>query len=131
MKDNGFLIVGRTRNANDVNNFDFQIIRTKSDGDTIWTKRFGNKTNEWLQRIVSYKDDEFIVQGTIGFANENQQTFIAKFDINGEIKDSLRFQEISNIVYSPLNYYVKIQNGGVGKVSITSIQPSELFMNEK
>ena len=125
--DNGFLIVGRTMNINRLNDIDCQIIRTNSSGDTLWTKRFGDLTNDWLDRVVSYNQDEFIIQGTSGLPNENPKSLLFKINNNGQIIDSVRTQQFPLIVYSPLKYYIKAQNVDSAHVSLSKIDIDKLF----
>jgi len=125
--DNGYLIVGRTRNANSLNDMDCQIIRTNLKGDTVWTKRFGDSTNDWLDRVVSYNQNEFIIQGTSGYPNENPKSLLFKIDYNGKILDSIKTQQFPVIVYSPLKYYIKAQNVDTAHVILSKIVEDKLF----
>ena len=128
LADNGFLIVGRTPNTQSPsNNIDCQIIRTNSNGDTLWTKRFGDSTNDWLGKIVSYNQDEFIIQGTSGYPNENPKSLLFKINNKGLIMDSIRMQQFPLIVYSPLKYYIKAQNVDTAHVSLSKVGPDKLF----
>jgi len=125
--DKGFLIVGRTRNTTGLNDMDCQIIRTNSSGDTLWTKRFGDSTNDWLDRVVSYNQDEFVIQGTSGYTNENPKSLLYKISNNGQIIDSIKTQQFPVLVYSPLKYYIKAQNMDTAHVSLSKINKDQLF----
>jgi hypothetical protein len=128
LADNGFLIVGRTANNLSQNsNIDCQIIRTNSSGDTLWTKRFGDSTNDWLDRVVSYNQTEFIIQGTSGFPNDNPKSLLFKISNKGEVLDSVRTKQFPLMVYSPLKYYIKAQNVDADHIGLFKISADKLF----
>jgi len=128
LADNGFLIVGRAPNTLSLNNnIDCQIIRTNSSGDTLWTKRFGDSTNDWLGKIVSYNQNEFIIQGTSGYPNENPKSLLFKINNKGQIMDSIRTQQFPLIVYSPLKYYIKAQSINSDHIGLFKINSDKLF----
>ena len=128
LADNGFLIVGRAPNTLSLkNNIDCQIIRTNSSGDTLWTKRFGDATNDWLGKIVSYNQNEFIIQGTSGYPNENPKSILFKINNKGQIIDSIRTTQFPLIVYSPLKYYIKAQSVNSDHIGLYKINSDKLF----
>jgi len=127
LKDNGFIIAGRTRNINSLYDIDCQIIRTNSSGDTIWTKRFGVSNNDWLESVISHNQSELIIQGNSGFPNENPKVLLFKINYEGQILDSIRTQQFSKLVYSRLEYYVKIQHVDSAHVSLSRIDEDKLF----
>ena len=127
LQDKGFLIIGRTRNISQINDLDCQIIRTNFAGDTLWTKRFGNSSNEWLDRFISTTQNEFIVQGTSGFPNENQKSMLVRFNAAGQILDSIRTEKFNMLVYSPSKYYIKVQSPDTAHIAFQKIAAGRLF----
>ena len=127
LQDLGFLIIGRTRNISQINDLDCQIIRTNAAGDTLWTKRFGNSTNEWLDRFISTKQNEFIVQGTSGFPTENPKSLLVRFNANGQILDSIRTAKFNMLLYSPSKFYIKVQNPDTAHITFQKIEAGRLF----
>jgi hypothetical protein len=128
LQDKSFLIIGRTRNVNQLSDFDCKIIRTDVKGDTLWTKRFGNSTNEWLDRIVSSDQNEFVIQGSSGFPNEIQKSILLKINLDGQILDSCRVNKFPMILYSPLKYYVKVQSIDTAHINFAVINKYRLFV---
>ncbi len=128
LQDNGFLIIGRTRNLNQLTDLDCQIIRTDFKGDTLWTKRFGNSTNEWLDRIVSSDQNEFVIQGTSGFPNEIQKSILLKINLDGQILDSCRVDKFPMMLYSPLKNYVKVQSIDTAHINFFVVYQDKLFV---
>jgi len=127
LNDKGFLIVGRTTKSNVLYNIDCQLIRTTDSGDTIWTKRFGDSTNDWLDRIVSNNENELVIQGTSGFPMENPRSIIIKINKDGTILDSIKTENIPLIVFTPLKYYIKVQKTDSDHISLSSMDITKLF----
>jgi hypothetical protein len=127
LQDEGFLIIGRTRNFNQLNDMDCQIIRTTSNGDTLWTKRFGDSSNDWLDHFISFKENEFVLQGSSGFPNEDQKSILIRINSDGQILDSIRTEEFQMMLYSPLNFYIKVQRKDQDHINFTKIEPENLF----
>ena len=129
LNENGFLIIGRSlRYINNRNDFDFHAIRTNTNGDTIWTRTFGTSKNEWLDRFVSSNQNEFVIQGSIGFPDENQASFLVKLDSDGQILDSISTEKFSILLYSPLKYYIKVQSVDSAHVNFSTIEEDKLFL---
>lgn len=127
LADDGFLIIGRTGRASNPNIVDCQMIRTSSSGDTIWTKRFGYSTNSWLDRIISNDQNEIIIQGSIGFPNENQKSTLIKINANGQMLDSVTVNKFEMIVHSPLDYYIKVISKDSEHTELAKIYIGNLF----
>jgi hypothetical protein len=125
--DDGFLIIGRTGRTFVPNIVDCQMIRTSSNGDTIWTKRFGYSTNSWLDRIISYNQNEIVIKGSIGFPNENQKSTMIKINANGQILDSVTVNKFEMMVHSPLDYYIKVISNDSAHTDLSMIYVNNLF----
>ena len=128
LNDKGFLIIGRAPKINIYNDLDFHIIRTNANGDTIWTRTFGSSKNEWLDRFVSNNQNEFVIQGSIGFPNENQASFLVRLNADGQILDSISTEKFSMMLYSPLKYYIKVQSIDSAHVKFATIEEDKLFI---
>ena len=127
--DDGFLIVGRAgRTLPQIT--DCQVIRTNEVGDTIWTKRFEHRTYSWFDQIIFNESNNFVFEGTIGFPNEIQESFLMKINSNGEVLDSLTVSKFEMIVNSPLNYYIKATKENSDHIKLTMIDSDNLFKKE-
>jgi hypothetical protein len=127
LSDKGFLIIGRTGKTFAPYNLYYQMIRTNAVGDTIWTKQFGDSTNEWLERFVSSGNNEFVLLGSIGFPNEPQKSVLFRVNSDGQILNSVEFEKFQLMVYSPLMFYIKIKNSDAEHINFTKIESGKLF----
>jgi Secretion system C-terminal sorting domain len=62
--DNGFIIAGYTQPLG-FENADIWLIKTDSNGDTLWTKTFGSEFNELAYSVQQTSDDGYIITGYI------------------------------------------------------------------
>ncbi|HXS56647.1 MAG TPA: hypothetical protein VN726_11030 [Hanamia sp.] len=131
LPDGGFLMVGR---AGDGSSYppiiNCQIIRTDAKGDTSWTKRFGYSADSWLDRFVSENQNEFVVQGSIGFATDSlQKRVLLKINSGGEILKSKTLDNLLLLVYSPLTGYVKAEPGAPHGIKLSVIYREDDLFN--
>jgi hypothetical protein len=127
LTDNGFLIIGRTGKTFVPNVINCQIIRTSATGDTIWTKRFGGSTNNWLDHFTSQDKNEFVIQGSDGFPNEIQKSILIRINTDGLILDSIKTEKFQMMLYSPLRFYIKVQSKDQDHINFTKIESENLF----
>ena len=128
LDDKGYLVAGRTGRTMVPNVVDCQIVRTDAAGDTLWTKRFGYATNNWLEHIVSSsQSNEFILQGTIGFPNEDQKSLLIKITAEGQIVDSTTVDKFQIIARTPLNVYLKARRIDETHTGLLMMEAGNLF----
>ena len=131
LDDQGFIIIGRTRKTHEPYDIDCYIIRTDFPGDTIWTKKFGGNTNEWLNSFIYSSDDEFIIQGTNGFPNDSiQQSILLDIDLNGQIINSGYMEKFEILLYNPSGYFLKACKLDENNIKLSKIPFSNLFIQE-
>ena len=84
--DNGFIIGGYTESFN-VGYFDFYMVKTNSDGDTLWTRTYGDNWQEEIYDIKETSDGGFAAIGyTHSFgAGTNPNIYFVKTDASGLI----------------------------------------------
>lgn len=99
--DGGFLIVG----DRDVGGSDYSgyIVRTDSDGDTLWTRTYGGEDSDYLTDIAIDSDSTYCICGkySLSDAGYDYATWVMKFNDNG---DSL---------WTYLNYVLGIEEKGL------------------
>ena len=62
--DGGFIIAGSTSSISALDSIDVYIVRTNSNGDTLWTKTFGGDSSESGHSIQQTNDSGFIIAGS-------------------------------------------------------------------
>lgn len=128
LKDNGFIIVGRTRNKLQPWDLNNGVIRVNDSGKIIWTRNAGKITDEWLEKIIYSSDKEFIVQGQQGFSGDiSQKSFILNMDLNGHVSDSCSFDINETLLYAPHDYFIRIKKVGDSQVRLDKIPFSQIF----
>ena len=127
VQDNGFLITGRAGRTDALNIVDCQIMRTNEAGDTLWTRRFGYDKSSWLNKIVSASNGVFVIEGTIGYPNENPKSLLLRIDLNGHIIDSITTKKIQFLAPAPNNRYILAQGRDSAHVDFKITDSDGLF----
>jgi hypothetical protein len=82
--DNGFIIAGVTESFGHMNNYvDAWLIKTDSDGDTLWTKTFGGDTHDGALSVVQTSDGCYVWTGYLDISTFNQDLWVLKTDASG------------------------------------------------
>ncbi|MGL4382105.1 MAG: hypothetical protein ACRCTA_00135, partial [Bacilli bacterium] len=144
--DGGFLITGHTigslhgNNNQDLGGYDGFVVRISSNGTHEWTKQLGTSENDYLSRIITLDNGNYLAAGYTfgnvpGYVNEgNRDIWIVLLDdkgnvlnqklIGGEEHDeliSIRKTKDGGFVgvgYSTGNIDGNINNGGMDGVMI-------------
>src|SRR5574338_726094 len=87
--DGGFILGGYTASFN-VEYFDFYLVKTDPNGDTLWTKTYGGLWQEEIADVKETSDGGFAAVGyTYSFgAGNNPNIYFIKTDANGLITDA-------------------------------------------
>jgi hypothetical protein len=84
MTDGGYIIIGSSDFSGDGNQ-DIWLIRTNSQGDSLWTKTFGGSGLELGADVQVLEDGGFILLGsTESFGNGGSDIWLIKTDSQGE-----------------------------------------------
>ncbi|MDX9946261.1 MAG: hypothetical protein RBS38_02770 [Bacteroidales bacterium] len=128
LSDNGFIITGRTRNINEPWDMNCFIIRTESSGDTLWTRKYGEGSDEWFEEILYASDDEFVIRRTVGFPNDTERkAFLMSITGDGEISESGEININDNFLWTSSGYFVRAQKEGDRIISLSKVQLENLF----
>jgi hypothetical protein len=84
--DSGYVIAGNT-NSFGVGGSDFYVIKTNSQGDTLWTHTYGGSLNDGAFSIQQTTDRGYIVAGTTrSFGAGGTDFYVVKTDSNGVVQ---------------------------------------------
>jgi len=84
-KDNGYVIIGQTR-AGSGGNYQLYILKTNANGDTLWTKIFGEGYPTAGYSIQQTSDDGYIITGERNiFDASGTNVYLMKTDVNGNL----------------------------------------------
>jgi hypothetical protein len=81
--DGGYIIAGNTESFG-AGGYDFYLIKTTVNGDTLWTKTFGGTYEDFCYSVQQTTDDGYIIAGeTENFGAGNLDIYVIKTDANG------------------------------------------------
>ncbi len=84
--DGGFIIAGSTGSFGHMNNYqDAWLIKINSDGDTLWTKTYGNELHDNAYSVVQTSDGCYVWTGILSFDQWNDDAWVVKTDPDGNI----------------------------------------------
>jgi hypothetical protein len=131
LSDNGFLIAGRTRNTDEPWDMNCFIIRAESSGDTLWTRKYGEGSDEWFEEILYASDDGFVIRKTVGFPNDaERKAFLTGISGNGDIiPESVEININDNFLRTSSGYFVKAEKTGDSFITLSKVQMQNLFDN--
>ncbi|PCH69498.1 MAG: hypothetical protein COC01_01200, partial [Bacteroidetes bacterium] len=82
--DGGFIIVGETESFG-AGDKDVYLIKTDSNGDTLWTKVYGRDSTDYAMSIRQTSDNGYILVGTThSFGNGNGEMYVIRTDSIGD-----------------------------------------------
>ena len=81
--DGGFIIAGRTTSFG-AGGWDVYLIKTDADGDTLWTRTYGNYYQERGRSVRQTLDGGYIIAGrTNSLGAGNRDAYLIKTDSDG------------------------------------------------
>ena len=83
-EDGGFLVIGNLINEQEQDS-DVWLIKTNSQGDSIWTKSYGGDGDEFGSDIIKIENNGYILLGsTSSYGNNDLDILMIKIDDEGE-----------------------------------------------
>ena len=111
--DGGYIICGNTDSFG-AGGDDIWMIRTNSEGDTLWTRTYGGIYNEYALEVCETYDGGFIVCGsTQSFGNGGSDIYLFKTNWYGtltDIADNMGEMEKTTVAPNPTNGIFFIKN---------------------
>ena len=81
--DGGFVVVGWTESFGNGGS-DFYILKTDQNGDTLWTRTYGDSRNEEARDILETPDGGFVFSGRTAIPESVYQYYAMKIDSQGD-----------------------------------------------
>jgi len=97
--DDGFIFCGYTKSFGS-GGYDVYLIRTKPNGDTLWTKTYGGALDEFGNAIQITADGGYIIGGytsSFSYNKDSGNAYMLKLDPNGNLQWSKTFSGPSQI----------------------------------
>lgn len=83
--DNGFILAGRTMSYG-AGNIDIYLVKTDSNGDTLWTKTYGGVNSDRANAVIQTSDDGYLIGGyTISWGAGDYDLFLIKTNSAGVV----------------------------------------------
>lgn len=93
--DGGYIVVGDIFTVN--NGYDFFVIKTDQNGDTLWTKIIGGGQEDVPWEVVESSGGGYAIIGqTVSFTYGNVDIFLVKLDANGNVSWDKHYGDIMN-----------------------------------
>ncbi len=82
--DGGYIACGQTQSFG-ANLRDIYVVRTNYIGDTLWTKSYGTKNNDYGYSIIETYDNNYIIIGSTGPTDHSwSKLYVLKIDQSGD-----------------------------------------------
>jgi uncharacterized delta-60 repeat protein len=82
--DGGYIVAGVT-NSFGAGSYDFYVVKTNSQGDTLWTHTYGGSNHDWACSVQQTADGGYIVAGyTHSFGAGYSDFFLVKTNSQGD-----------------------------------------------
>lgn len=106
-KDNNYLIVGSTQSYG-FGQEDIFLIRTTTEGDTIWTKGYGGSSTDIGRHIIEASKGYYILGDTRSFSVGGKDMCVLQIDESGN--SACRFEDVHPEISNPV---WKEHSGGI------------------
>jgi outer membrane protein assembly factor BamB len=119
--DGGYIVAGNTR-TQFANSYDIYLIKTDSNGDSLWTRTISGLNDDLVRSVRQTSDGGYIIAGTTkSFGAGSSDVFLIKTDANGN--SGCNQSNISTVVSTPATI-VSPATFNVGYTSATLTSPA-------
>lgn len=91
--DDGYILVGYTASFG-LGYMDVWLLKLNADGDTLWTRTYGNESYDYAGSVIQTPDDGYFVLCNTIYGINNRMTLI-RTDTNGDTLWSRRYLSIN------------------------------------
>ena len=85
LADTGFIVGGYAKNLSNPSNVDFYALRTKPNGDTLWTRSYGTALEEYAYGTCATTDTGMIVVGySVAAGTGDRDVYAVRIRSNGD-----------------------------------------------
>ncbi len=81
--DGGYIVVGNTTSFGAGVN-DVYLIKTNANGDTLWTRTYGDASYDYGEAVQQTTDGGYIIVGSTFIANTNYDVYLIKTNVDGD-----------------------------------------------
>jgi outer membrane protein assembly factor BamB len=122
--DGGYIIVGATGVSRGSSGQDVWLIKTDADGDTIWTKTYGNTFTDMGSSVQQTTDSGYVITGSTNwqFANPgliHHDIWLIKTDANGDTLWTKIYEDTSGLLRGG-NSVQQVSEGGYIITGVTN-----------
>jgi hypothetical protein len=115
-RDGGYIIVGFTESFG-TGDYDVWLLKTDANGDTLWTRTFGDSTREWGSSVQQTSDGGYIVSATVESLGLGCEGWLLKTDSMGMLVWSRTYSSVGladarSVHQTPDGGYIVV--GGTG-----------------
>jgi hypothetical protein len=83
--DNGGYFIAGYQNNIDSSGYNIWLIKTNTNGDTVWTKTYGGAGWDFAHSITTLADSTYVIAGeTYSYGNGQRDVYLIRFDLNGD-----------------------------------------------
>lgn len=102
--DTGVIMVGETSSTEN-DNLDAYIVRTNKDGDTLWTRQFGDGGDDYISAIRRYDDTTYVIAGRM-YVEDSSYTkaYLSYIHENGTVYWETLLMNPENHWYNDLDF---------------------------
>jgi hypothetical protein len=90
-EDGGYIIAGYTASYNVLNEFDVYLVKTDEKGDTVWTKTYGELSDDYGYSVQQIEDGGYIITGVTTRDDSTLDVYLIRTDDSGLVKWKRRY----------------------------------------
>lgn len=126
--DGGFIVAGWTETYGNGGS-DFYIIKTDSNGDSIWARTYGGEWNEEARDIMETPDGGFVFCGKRAESNDEPDYYLMKIDAQGDSVWAYVYHGFS-AVHRVVHSFIQTQDGGYALIGYNDLGFIDIFKTD-